>query len=168
MRVAAALLVVVASLTGSGSRAEDAPAPGDAFTRLQALAGEWQTELPGFGALEDTIRLISKGTAVEETLGTAADNETSIYTRDGDRILLTHYCAMTPAGHQVRLETAALQRAADRLEFLPAGSTNLRDPQAPHMRLLSVTLVDRNHFSERWTKTEAGKDTVFEMSFTRR
>jgi hypothetical protein len=118
--------------------------------------------------MQNTVRLISKGTAVEETLGTAADNEASIYTRDGDRILMTHYCAMTPDGHQVRLETAALQRAPDRLEFALVGSTNLHDPKAPHMRLLSMTLVDRDHFSERWTKTEAGKDTVFEMNFTRR
>lgn len=36
------------------------------------------------------------------------------------------------------------------------------------MRRMSMTLVDRDHFSERWTKTEAGKDTVFELNFTSR
>lgn len=44
----------------------------------------------------------------------------------------------------------------------------MHDPKAPHMRRMSVTFVDRDHFSERWTKTEAGKDTVFELGFTRR
>jgi hypothetical protein len=139
-----------------------------AFARLQALSGDWEADLPGFGKMQDTLRLISNGAALEETIGTAADNEASIYTRDGDRILMTHYCAMTPDGHQVRLETAALPRAPDRLDFVLVGSTNLHDPTAPHMRLMSLTLVDHDHFSERWTKTEAGKDTVFEMHFARR
>jgi hypothetical protein len=143
-------------------------APADAFARLQALSGDWDADLPGYGKLQDTVRSISNGTAVEETIGTAADNEASIYTRDGDRILMTHYCAMTRGGHQVRLETGPLQRVPDRLEFLLVGTTNLHDPKAPHMRLMSITLVDHDHFTERWTKTEAGKDTVFEMSFSRR
>jgi hypothetical protein len=140
----------------------------DSFAQLAALSGDWEADLPGYGKMHDTVRLISKGTAIEETLGTEADNEVSVYTRDGDRILMTHFCALTPDGHQVRLETAALHGARDRLEFVPAGSTNLHDSRAPHMRLMSMTLVDRDHFSERWTKTEAGKDTVFELDFTRR
>jgi hypothetical protein len=138
-----------------------------AFAQIQTLAGDWEADLPGYGKMQDTVRLISNGTAIEETIGTAADNEASVYTRDGDRILMTHYCAMTPDGHQVRLETGPLQRDPDRLEFVMVGSSNLHDTQAPHMRLMSMSLVDRDHFSERWTKTEAGKDTVFELNFTR-
>jgi hypothetical protein len=161
------LLILLAVSSTTVVRAQPA-APADAFAQLQALSGEWEADLTGYGKMQNTVRLISKGTAIEETLGTAADNEASIYTRDGDRILMTHYCAMTLDGHQVRLETAALKPAADRFEFVLVGSTNLHDPKAPHMRLMSMTLVDRDHFSERWTKTEAGKDTVFEMIFTRR
>jgi hypothetical protein len=179
MRAVLLLLAAAATHAGGASAGSDpavqAPAaalqpaaPADAFAQLKALSGDWEADLPGYGKMQDSVRLISNGTAIEETIGTAADNEASIYTREGDRILMTHYCAMTPDGHQVRLETAALQRTQDRLEFVLVGSTNLHDPKAPHMRLLSMTLVDRDHFSERWTKTEAGKDTVFEMAFTRR
>src|ERR1700722_7399682 len=75
-------------------------APADAFAQLQTLSGDWEADLPGYGKMQDTVRLISNGAAIEETLGTAADNEASIYTRDGDRVLMTHYCAMTPGGHQ--------------------------------------------------------------------
>jgi hypothetical protein len=171
----ALLLLAIAWTAGWGAPAAGAPprapqpAPSaDAFAKLQALSGDWEADLPGYGKMQDTVRLISNGTAIEETLGTAADNEASIYTRDGDRILMTHYCAMTPDGHQVRLETAPLPQVPDRLEFALVESTNLHDPKAPHMRLMSMTVVDRDHFSERWTKTEAGKDTVFEMSFARK
>lgn len=174
MRTAVALLAAALPIGACPAAGAQPPAPAGAgagalaFERLQALSGDWEANLPGYGKMQDTVRSISKGTAIEETLGTAADNETSVYTRDGDRILMTHYCAMTPDGHQVRLETAPLQRAPDRLEFVLAGSINLHDAQAPHMRLVSMTLIDRDHFSERWTKTEGGKDTVFELNFTRR
>jgi len=39
---------------------------------------------------------------------------------------------------------------------------------APHMRRVLLTIIDRDHFRERWTKTEAGKDTVFDLQFVRR
>jgi hypothetical protein len=167
MRTALLALAVAGICPAAAVRAQP-PAAMDAFAQLRALLGDWEADLPGYGKMQDTIRSISNGAAIEETIGTSADNEASIYTRDGARILLTHYCAMTPDGHQVRLETVAGRGAADRLEFTLVGSTNLHDLKAPHMRLMSMTLVDHDHFSERWTKTEAGKDTVFEMSFTRR
>jgi hypothetical protein len=67
------------------------------------------------------------------------------------------------AAWRPRQPTQARARA-----FVMVGSVNLHDTQAPHMRLMSMTLVDRDHFSERWTKIEAGKETVFQLNFTRR
>ena len=56
----------------------------------------------------DSIRLVSNGCGVEATIGTAADAKISIYTRDNQRILVTHFCAMTPDGHVARLETGSM------------------------------------------------------------
>jgi len=142
-------------------------APPDAFEQMKSLAGEWEADLPGFGKLTDSIRLVSNGKAIEETLGTPADNEVSIYARDNNRILMTHFCAMTPDGHVARLETGALSGGQDRLTFVFTGATNLHSSAAPHMRLVVMTLTDRDHFSEKWTKTENGKDTVFDLNFVR-
>jgi hypothetical protein len=139
----------------------------EVYAQLTSLAGEWQAELPGFGTLTNTIRVVSNGKAIEETIGTPADNELSVYTLDDERILLTHYCAMTPDGHQVRLLTARLGAAPERLDFIFAGATNLRSADAPHMRRMSMTFGDRDHFSETWTKIERGKATVFELKFVR-
>jgi hypothetical protein len=141
---------------------------GDPFEQLKSLAGEWQADLPGDGKLTNSIRLVSNGKAIEETIGTAADNEVSVYTRNDDRILLTHFCALTPDGHQVRLETARLNGAQDSLVFAFSGATNLHGTAAPHMRRVLMTFTDRDHFSEKWTKTEGGKDTVFDLAFVRR
>jgi len=84
------------------------PAPATPFDQLKTLAGDWEADLPGFGKLTNTIRLVSNGKAIEETIGVPTDNEVSLYTRDADRILMTHYCAMTADGNQPRLETGPL------------------------------------------------------------
>jgi hypothetical protein len=137
------------------------------YTQLKSLAGEWEADLPGFGKLTSSVRLVSNGKAIEEVIGTPADNEVSLYTLDGDKILLTHYCAMTADGHQVRLQTPSLGAAPLALDFAFAGATNLHSKAAPHMRRVIMTIADHDHYSEKWTKTENGKDTVFELNFVR-
>jgi hypothetical protein len=140
----------------------------DPFEQLKSLAGEWQATLPGFGTLTSSIRPVSNGKAVEETIGTPADNEVSIYTRDERRILLTHFCAMTPDGHVARLETASLNGVPGTLTFVFRDAVNLHSLAAPHMRRVVMTFIDDNHFTEKWTRTENGKDTVFDLNFVRR
>jgi len=159
---------LIAALAICGEARGLPPNSVNSFEQLKALAGEWDAELPGYGKLSNTIRLVSNGTAIEETIGTPADNEISIYTLDRGRILLTHFCAMTADGHQVRLETAGLMGKPDNLLFAFVGATNLHRRSAPHMRKVFLTFADPAHFSEKWTKTENGKDTVFELNFVRR
>lgn len=143
-------------------------APTDAFEQMQALAGEWQAQLAGFGQINASIRVVSKGTAVEETLGTPSDNEVSLYTRDGKRLLLTHFCALTADGHVARLESAAGGESPGSIVLRLVATSNLHDQAAPHMRRVVITFVDRDHFKEQWTRTEKGVDTVFDMTFARR
>jgi hypothetical protein len=33
---------------------------------------------------------------------------------------------------------------------------------------MTLTIIDRDHYSERWIKTEKGKDTVIDLQFARR
>jgi MFS family permease len=40
------------------------------FERLKSLTGEWQPGLPGYGQITNSIRLVSDGKAIEETIGT--------------------------------------------------------------------------------------------------
>jgi hypothetical protein len=165
MRIAVLLALSACGVSWAGTESQ---APADPFEQMKSLAGEWQADLPGFGQILDSIRLVSKGTAIEETLGTPSDNEASLYTRDGRRLLLTHFCALTPDGHVARLETGALQGSPSQLTFTLVSVSNMPDKAAPHMRRVLITFVDRDHFSEKWTKTEKGVDTVFDLSFSRR
>jgi hypothetical protein len=165
MRIALGLVLMGCGVVSAGPEPQ---APADPFERMKALAGEWQAQLPGFGPINDSIRLVSKGTAVEETLGTPADNEISLYTRDGKRLLLTHFCALTADGHVARLAGATPSRGTNSVELTLVATSNLHDAAAPHMRRVVITFIDRDHFNEKWTKTEKGVDTVFDMSFSRR
>jgi hypothetical protein len=143
----------------------DAP---EAYEHLKSLVGDWEAELPGFGKISSNVRLASNGKAIEEVIGTPSDNELSVYTLSADKILLTHYCAMTPDGHQVRLQTPRLGSEINHLDFSFVSATNLHSKAAPHMRRVTTTVSDRDHYSEQWVKTENGKETVFELNFVRR
>lgn len=156
-------IALVAAAHSRSARAE----PADPYEQLAALAGEWEANLPGFGKLTNSIRLVSKGTAIEETIGTPADNETSLYTHEGAGLLLTHFCALTPAGHIARLALRPRQ-AAQPLEFVFIGASNLSGPNAAHMRRVLISFTDRDHFREQWTRSENGRDTVFDLDFVRR
>jgi hypothetical protein len=67
--VRAALLLAFASINAAhpaSTSAAQPAAPADAFAQLESLAGDWQADLPGYGTMHDTVRLISNGTAIEE------------------------------------------------------------------------------------------------------
>jgi hypothetical protein len=164
MKITIWLLVLGVGVSAAGAEQSSTAA----FERLKALAGDWQADLPGFGAITNSVRLVSNGRAIEETLGTPTDNEISLYTRDGNRILLTHFCALTPDGHVVRLETAPVKEAFDSLEFVFRDSTNLHNLAAPHMRRVLLIIRDHDHITEQWTQVEKEKDTVFDLTFVRR
>jgi hypothetical protein len=164
MRIALACVTAALAIRPT---AGSAGAP-EVYEQLKSLAGEWQAELPGFGTLTSSLRVVSNGKAIEETIGTPKDNELSVYTLNADRILLTHYCAMTPDGHQVRLQTPRLGSAPATLNFSFTGATNLHSQAAPHMRRVIMTIADGNHYSEKWTKSDNGKETVFDLKFVRR
>lgn len=140
----------------------------EVYAQLKSLAGDWEADLPGFGTLTSSVRLASNGMAIEEVIGTPQDNEVSVYTLSDDRILLTHYCAMTSDGNRVRMQTPPLKASPARLDFGFLDATNLHGKAAAHMRRVVVTISDRDHYSERWTKTENGKDSEFELNFVRR
>jgi hypothetical protein len=140
----------------------------EVFEQLKSLVGDWGADLPGFGKLTGSVRLASNGKAIEEIFGTDKDNELSVYTLNADKILLTHYCALTPDGHQVRLQTPRLGSGPEHLDFSFVSATNLHSKAAPHMRRVIMTIYDRNHYSEQWVKTENGKETVFNLNFVRR
>src|SRR5262245_18094678 len=83
-----------------------------AFDRLKTLVGEW--EATGDAAPAHlTYELVAGGTALLEREREAnRPTMLTLYHRDGDRLLLTHYCM---AGNQPRMQARPFDAAAGEL-----------------------------------------------------
>jgi len=149
----------------SAGRARSQAQPVSGFDRLKTLVGTWEAPSPSGKTLTNTIRLVSNGTALEETFQSAEDDQmVTLYTPNGKGLAMTHYCA---AGNQPRMETAAVTGDQKEFEFSLTGITNLANPNAGHMRHLLIQIADQDHFTEKWTWRENGKDQVHTIRFKR-
>jgi hypothetical protein len=158
---------IVLGLLGGGALAQSKPAGG--FDSLKALAGTWQAPSPekeGGGVTTNTIRLVSNGSSIEETVQSKEDNQmVTLYSPDGDRISLTHYCSM---GNQPRMETSATKSGQTTFDFGFIGATNLKSPADMHMHKMIFHIIDKDHFDETWTLMQDGKPQEFTFHFTRK
>jgi len=163
-----AIYLLVLGVISSGwfavqARSQTKPAAG--FDRLKMLVGTWEAPAPKGGTLTNTVRLVSNGTALEEIFQSSeADQMVTLYTSDGNRLAMTHYCA---AGNQPRMETLPVTGEQKEFSFSFKGITNLASPNSGHMQHLVIQIADQDHFTELWTWRENGKDQTTAIHFTR-
>jgi len=119
------------------------------FQQIKSLLGEWEGKLPDGKSASLTYRLVSSGTAVMETMNPSdAQDMVTIYYPDGDRLMLTHYCA---SNNQPRMRTDAGSTDPKQLIFSYVDATNLGGSKEGVMTGLTVTFVDADHFTQTWT-----------------
>ncbi len=134
-----------------------------AFERLKQLQGDWQSVKTGDHINKVSYRVIANGSAVEETFSGPEGEMLTVYTLNGDHILLTHYCT---AHNQPRMQASALHDGTLDFQFLDA--TGLSSPGEGHMHNASFHFTDENHFSATWHFVENGKEKFSEnMEFAR-
>ncbi len=135
--------------------AKPAPAP-HALDRLKALAGDWSAEgLDGNSAPGARMRyeVTAGGSAVLETLFPGTPHEMrTLYAKDRDDIVLTHFCA---SGHHPKMR--AKPAADGTLVFAFDGALNFDPARDGHMHDATFTLVGPDEIRSRWTFWEAGK-----------
>jgi len=154
------LSLVAAAATQIGHAAGDPNADAAAaFARLKTLVGEWKTE----NAKESlTYELVADGTAlVEREAGAGRPTMLTLYHRDGNRLVLTHYCM---AGNQPRMQAKPFDAGANELAFEFLDATNLSNAAAGHMHSTTIRFVDANHIDTEWQFYENGKPTMTERS----
>lgn len=134
----------------------------DAWNRLRSLAGEWQG---AGGKAGVTYTIVSGGSVVMESMNTPAPQPdmVTMYHRDGTGLVATHYCSI---GNQPRMRAPAADATAIRFRF--ADITNLAKPEAAHIRDLTVTFQDNDHFTQEWTSVENGKEHTEVFKWTRK
>jgi len=85
----------------------------------------------------------------------------TLYHRDGDRLVLTHYCM---AGNQPRMQARPYDAAARELAFEFDGASNLASPSAGHMHSTKIRFVDARHIDTEWQFYENGAPTMVERA----
>ncbi len=130
---------------------------------LKSLAGDWDASTSEGKRVRVSYQIVSNGSAVLETIKAhegQADMIT-VYHRDGGALMLTHYCAV---GNQPRMRVASAH--GKRIAFRFMDATNLSSPGAGHMRDLTITVADANHFTQEWIYRAQGKDsrTIFRLT----
>ena len=133
-----------------------------AFDRLKPLVGSWRNADAPASRLRIDFSLTAGGTVlVEQWLRDGQPHSLTLYHRDGERLIATHYC---PQGNQPRL--ALLGRADDepiRFAFLDA--TDLSSDREPHLVALGFELsgADRLIRHETYRQGTADAPTVLRL-----
>ena len=138
----------------------------NSIERLKSLAGEWTASTAEGEVFTNAIRVVSNGTAIEESFeGSGHQQMVTIYSPDGARVALTHYCSM---GNQPRMETSAVTADTAIFEFNFVGATNLASASDAHMHHMILRIADKDHFSETWTMQANGKQQNETFQFVRK
>src|SRR5215813_13175511 len=164
--LAASLLsLFVAAATGSGAAAHERAKSAAAFERLISLVGEWEGTNSA-GQVKATYTLVSGGSALMERLQSGNEPEMlTLYSLDGDHLLVTHYCSM---GNQPQMRTATITELSGSLAFRLVQVTGMKSPNEGHMTGLILTMPDKDHFTQQWTFLDKGKSQTDLFRFTRK
>lgn len=125
----------------------------EAFRSLSGLVGRWEGQFADGRTHSVTYRLTAGGTVLVETWTLGPDRESmTLYHRDGDRLLATHYC---PQGNQPRL---VLVDAGDpeKLSFTFLDGTNLQVPGRAHQHDFWIRRIDNDHYQRSETYVDNG------------
>ena len=142
---------------GTASAPVDAAAqtlPADAdFARLAALEGEWRNAENPDSPLRIRFALTAGGTVLQESWFAGERlHSLTIYHRDGDRLVLTHYC---PQGNQ---PTLVQREDGPPLDFIFRSATDLDPASESHLHALSFDLTNPDRPIRRETYRSAAGD----------
>ncbi len=167
--IATALLAALALNGALPALAQEAPtAPPTAqphlFERFKALAGEWSGAGIDGNSMPDTnvsYTVTAGGNAVEELLfpGTSHEMRT-LYVRDGDDVVLVHFCA---SGHHPKMR--AHQERDGQVVFDFDGAVNFDPAKAAHMHDANFNFLGPDELTTRWQFWDGGKPSEHAANF---
>ena len=152
---ATTLLLVALALPIPANAAETTPSA-VAFKQLSSLAGEWEGVQDGV-PLRVTCTLTANGSALMETEQPGNESPMiTMFTRDGDQLIATHYCS---AGNQPQMITTKIgDLEKEGSTFALVRVTGMTTPDDWHNMGLMVTQPDKVQFyqgeTERYTRKQ--------------
>jgi hypothetical protein len=137
-----------------------------AFEKLKSLAGDWAGKDGEGKPAKSSFKLVAGKTAVLETLEMSGmDEMLTLYSVDGDTIVLVHYC---PTNNQPRLRATPGPGEIKELVFSYESTGNLATPTTGHEQKLVIQFEDQDHITETWTWRANEKDTPMVYHLTRK
>jgi len=164
MRPVRKLQIIMLALTLAATAAYAQTDAQKAFATLKTLPGTWEgSGMEGADSnapVRVDFKITGGGSAILSEIQGHADM-ISMFHMDGDRLLLTHYCAV---GNQPRMQASASPDGKT-LTFNFVDATNLSSPDAGHMQKMILTVLDQNHHTEEWVFVDHGKEhkAVFDL-----
>lgn len=158
--LAAAMACGVAAAAFGAPCHADQAGTAPAFDRFKALVGEWVAAADGpmaeKGDLVARYALTAGGTAVVETEFPGTPHEmVTVYTVEGQDVVLTHYCT---SGNQPRMRAA--KAAGARLEFAFDGGGNVDPKSSKHMHSAVFEFLGPDEIRSEWTELADGKPAM--------
>jgi len=155
------LLAALSHLAHAEDKPDALPAPPQnvGLEKLKTLVGTWVAADEDGKATDQVVsvmKLTAGGSAIQETLFPGQPQEMiSMYTVDGEDVVLTHYCVL---GNQPRMK-ASPKKGDDKLKFEFVGGENLDVKKDKHMHGATLTIVDADHIEIQGTGWENGEPT---------
>jgi hypothetical protein len=137
------------------------------FEALKKLEGTWTGKSShGEGDNDSAVvyKVTAAGSAVMETLFPGTEHEmVTMYSMDGNDLVLTHYCAL---GNQPHMK---LVKSDDpkTLAFECNGHGGNMKESDMHMHSAKMTIVDNDHIKSAWTMSvdkKPGETATFDMT----
>jgi hypothetical protein len=129
------------------------------FEAIKALAGKWQgyKDDDKKDVINVEFKLLSGGSAVAEFLMTGTTMEMlRVFNRDGDHVMLTHYCMV---GNQSRMR-AAESTDKKHFNFSFTDGTNLKSKDDMHVHNISMTIKNDKELIESFEMFDTGMKSM--------
>jgi hypothetical protein len=156
-----ALLVCLVVTRGVAPGKETSP-----FERLKTLVGEWEGTNSA-GPVKATYTLVAGGSALMERLQSANEPEMiTMYSADGDHILITHYCS---TGNQPQMKTETMSGSTEKYTFTLVRVSGMKTQDEGHMVGLVLSFPDKDHLTQEWKyQNNKGKTSADLLHFNRK
>ena len=144
-------------------QADNSTAPD--FGPLASLIGEWQGKDPEGKPMNASYQWTGSGTSLVETMTKAQKPVMmTMYHADKGSLMLTHYCKL---GNQPRMRADMPKSDVKTLAFNFVDITNLANLTDAHMRKVSFTFQDQDHFTQEWMLSKDGKELPHRFEYSR-
>lgn len=136
------LLPLTLFLTTVSAAGDDSDSAASAFDQMKSLVGYWKRADKNNTEFKIHFEPTANETVLVETwLYKNKKHSMTMYHRDGDNLLATHYC---PQGNQPRLQMTEVGQSND-IVFEFRDATNLHSQSDSHQHSLRFNLADVNN-----------------------